>query len=165
MDWIHHIPVYILNILMFSTLSGPVFQLHAIILTGVPGGIEYFLLTLEGEGWLSRARVKALQSGINATIRLPLGFIGGYACLLGLYNTWAALAYWPRFVFFFMGIHACWNATFFGTMAIQAEVVDTCKRVLDAEGIDHSTEGRFIVCIPLHPPNPPPLVYCISFVS
>ena len=52
MDWIHHIPVYILNTLMFSTLSGPVFQLHAMILTGVPGGIEYFLLVLEGEGWV-----------------------------------------------------------------------------------------------------------------
>ena len=154
MDWIHHIPVYILNILMFSTLSGPVFHLHAMILTGVPGGIEYFVMTLEGEGWLSRARVKALSSGINATIRLPLGFIGGYACLLGLYNTWNALANWPRFVFFFMGIHACWNATFFGTMAIQAEVVDTCKRILDAEGVPHSPEGRSQFAAPTPCLNP-----------
>ena len=91
---------------------------------------------------ISRARVKALSSGINATIRLPLGFVGGYACLLGLYNTWAALSYWARFVFIFMGVHACWNATFFGTRAIQAEVVDSCKRVLDAEGIEHSKEGE-----------------------
>ena len=29
MDWVHHVPVYILNTLMFSVLSGPVFQFQA----------------------------------------------------------------------------------------------------------------------------------------
>ena len=77
MDWIHHIPVYILNILMFACHFGDVFCLQTIILTGVPGGIDYLLLAIEGEGRLPRATYKHLSAYINNWVRAPLGFVSG----------------------------------------------------------------------------------------
>ena len=54
-----------------------VFPLQAFILTGAPGGLDYLLLVLEGEGYLGRARYKHLSGNINNWVRGPLGFISG----------------------------------------------------------------------------------------
>ena len=43
MDWVHHVPVYILNTAMFSVRCGDAILLKALILCGIPGGIDYFL--------------------------------------------------------------------------------------------------------------------------
>ena len=43
MDWVHHVPVYILNTLMFSVRCGDVISFMCPILCGVPGGIDYLL--------------------------------------------------------------------------------------------------------------------------
>ena len=40
MDWIHHTPVYLCNALMFGCLSGDAFHLQALIMTGIPGGVD-----------------------------------------------------------------------------------------------------------------------------
>lgn len=53
------------------------FPLQAFILTGAPGGLDYLLLVLEGEGYLGRARYKHLSGNINNWVRGPLGFISG----------------------------------------------------------------------------------------
>jgi len=130
MDWVHHIPVYTLNTLMFSVLSGPAFQLQACILTGIPGGVDYFLQVLEGEGLLSRALYKELGSWINTHIRAPLGWLSGYICLVGLYRASQAgeASSWQTIVFFLLGLHACWNAPFFCRQAVEANILDTVNR-------------------------------------
>ena len=43
MDWVNHVPVYILNTAMFSVRCGDAILLKALILCGIPGGIDYFL--------------------------------------------------------------------------------------------------------------------------
>ena len=70
--------VYIVNFLMFGCLAGNIFCLQGIILTGLPGGLDYLLLVFEGEGWLGRARYKDLSANINNWFRAPLGFISGW---------------------------------------------------------------------------------------
>ena len=67
-----------------SSVRGACWQ--AIILTGIPGGIDYVLLIALGEGRLTRATYKDMSAHINCWIRAPLGFLGGYVCLLGLYR-------------------------------------------------------------------------------
>lgn len=128
LDWIHHTPVYILSLLMLTVPSGSIFQLQCTILTGLPGGIEYVLLVAEGQGWIYRKTTKHLSGLINTWIRLPLGFCSGYICFVGLYHQRKIATPWQCFIFFFMGVHACWNAPFFGRNAIEANVVDTINR-------------------------------------
>jgi len=132
MDWIHHVPVYILNILMFGCLFSDVFALQAFVMTGLPGGLDYVLLVLEGEGKMKRATYKAWSANINSWFRMPVGFIAGYLCLLGLWRQYDQPSNPPStyqvFVFLFMGIHGLWNPGFFGRQAIEANIVDVINR-------------------------------------
>ena len=138
MDWIHHVPVYILNTLMMGCLSGEVFCFQACIMTGIPGGIDYLLLVMEGEKLISRATYKSLSAYINNWFRAPLGFISGYTCLVGLYHQWDQpnITLYQRVVFTLMGIHGMWNPPFFGRQTIEANVVDVVNR-FDMHGNSH----------------------------
>ena len=75
---------YTVNLLIFGCLFGDVFCLQTIVLTGVPGGIDYLLLVLEGEGVMSRATYKHWSAYINNWCRAPMGVLSGYICLLGV---------------------------------------------------------------------------------
>jgi hypothetical protein len=77
MDWVHHVPVYILNSLMFSVRCGDAISLKCLILCGVPGGIDYLWQVLEGEGQLDRGKYKDWCASINMWMRVPLGCISG----------------------------------------------------------------------------------------
>ena len=113
MDWVHHVPVYVLNTLMFSVLSGPVFQFQACVLSGIPGGVDYLLQVFEGQGYLSRSLYKDWASWINIYVRAPFGYISGYVCIVGLFSRLGEATIWQCVVFVGMGVHACWNAPFF----------------------------------------------------
>lgn len=141
MDWIHHVPVYILNTLMMGCLSGEVFCFQACIMTGIPGGIDYLLLVLEGERVISRATYKSLSAYINNWFRAPLGFISGYTCLVGLYHQWNQpnITLYQRIVFTLMGIHGMWNPPFFGRQTIEANIVDIVNR-FDMQGSSSDKE-------------------------
>jgi len=142
MDWIHHVPVYVLNTLMFSILSGNVVSLCAIILTGIPGGIDYVLLVMLGEEWITRPAYKDISGHINNWMRAPLGFLGGYICLLGLFTHIDKASPWQIFVMLLIGVHNIWNAAYFGRQAIEANIVDTINR-MQAE-----KEERLILKLP-----------------
>lgn len=132
MDWIHHTPVYILNVLLMGCLTSDVFELQAIIMTGIPGGLDYLLLVLEGEGAISRATYKSDSAYINNWFRAPVGFLSGYICLVGLLHQTSQqdtiVTNYQLFVFFFMGIHGMWNPPFFGRQTIEANIVDIINR-------------------------------------
>jgi len=128
MDWVHHIPVYILNTLMFSVRHGDVIALQAFIMTGVPGGVDYLLQVLEGEGQLSRGLYKEYCASINMWVRAPFGAFSAYICLLGLAHGWDDASGWQRLVLFLMGMHAAWNPPFFCRQAVEANVVDIVNR-------------------------------------
>jgi hypothetical protein len=133
MDWIHHVPVYVLNMGMFACLSSDVFYLQGLIMTGIPGGLDYLFLVMEGEKVMSRSTYKGISALINNWIRGPLGVMSGYICLVGLWvkrteigtDTCSTYQAW---VFFLMGIHALYNPPFFGRQAIEANIVDTINR-------------------------------------
>jgi hypothetical protein len=144
MDWIHHLPVYFCNILMFGCLSGDIFCAQSIILTGIPGGLDYLLLVMEGEGKLSRTRYKHLSAIINNWFRAPLGFISGYACLVGLVQQYESCqpTQYQSFVFTLMGIHGMWNPPFFGRQAIEANIIDTINRFELVGRASKSADGK-----------------------
>lgn len=144
MDWVHHVPVYIINTMSFSVPLGDAILLQILILTGIPGGMDYFLQVLEGEGRLSRASYKEYCSRINTWIRAPLGTISSYICFLGLYNEWEHASVWTRFVLFALGLHAAWNPPFFARQAIEANVVDVVNRY----GLVGSVAGKEGIKLP-----------------
>ena len=133
MDWIHHVPVYILNFLMFGCMSADIFDLQGIIMTGIPGGLDYLFLVMEAEKAMKRSTYKGISASINNWFRGPCGIVSGYSCLLGLYLQWdnvgtEALSRYQAGVFFFLGVHAVYNPPFFGRQAIEANIVDTINR-------------------------------------
>ena len=133
MDWIHHTPVYILCILMLSVPSGTIFKLQSSILTGLPGGLEYVCLVLEGQKMMTRATVKHYSSMINTWFRLPMGYASGLIAFVGVYHQYTLASTYQCVIFILMGIHAMWNSPFFGKNAIEANVVDIVNR-FDLQG-------------------------------
>jgi len=111
-DWIHHVHHYILNILMFGCLFSDAFALQALVMTGLPGYLDSVLLILEGEGKIKKATHKAWISN-QLLIRIPVGFIAGYLCNLGLWRQYDQPLNPPStyqvFVFLFMGIYGTWK--------------------------------------------------------
>ena len=112
MDWIHHIPVYVLNMLMFGCKFSDVFALQAFIMTGLPGGLDYFLLVLEGEGAIRRATYKSLSAHINNWFRAPLALFQDTAAFWDCCGNRDGTSSYQLFVFLFMGVHGCWNPPF-----------------------------------------------------
>ena len=128
MDWVHHIPVYIINTLTFSIPSGDAVCLQSLVMTGIPGGLDYLLQVLEGEGKLSRAAYKGYCSSINNWIRAPFGSVAAFISFLGLYHGWHVATIWERTVLFLLSLHAFWNPPFFCRQAVEANVIDTINR-------------------------------------
>jgi len=79
---------------------------------------------------MSRAAYKEQCSWINTHVRAPLGWLSGYICLVGIYRASQAgeATAWQTFIFVAMGVHACWNAPFFGRQAVEANIVDIINR-------------------------------------
>ena len=126
MDWIHHVPVYILNTIMFSVPSCDAIHFQAFILCGVPGGIDYLLQVVETEGHLSRSYYKEVCAQINMWVRAPLGVISSYTMLVGTY--WGVHGWYNQFVLVLLALHAFWNPPFFCRQAVEANTVDTINR-------------------------------------
>jgi len=161
MDWVHHIPVYILNTLMLSVRCGDAIQLKVLILCGLPGGLDYVLQVLEGEGLLARAKYKDWCAQINQWCRVPLGVISGYVILLGLYHQWAEATTYEAVVFTLMGLNAIHNPLFFGRQAVEANIVDVVvrgpARLEPARTHTHAQHPRPFVASPVSPaPAAPP---------
>ena len=105
MDWIHHVPVYILNTIMFSVPSCDAIHFQAFILCGVPG-IDYLLQVVETEGHVALL-LQEVCAQINMWVRAPLGVISSYTMLVGTY--WGVHGWYNQFVLVLLALHAFWN--------------------------------------------------------
>ena len=78
---------------------------------------------------MTRASVKHYSSMINTWFRLPMGYASGLIAFVGVYHQYERItSTYQCVIFILMGIHAMWNAPFFGKNAIEANVVDTVNR-------------------------------------
>lgn len=71
-DWLHHILMIgvALPIGMYLN-STPLLGYSLFFTTGLPGGIDYFLLFLNRNGWLTKRREKEINTRLNVWIRSP----------------------------------------------------------------------------------------------
>jgi hypothetical protein len=115
-DWLHHI------IMIFFTLPLTLFfdygaiMGHAIFFTtGLPGGIDYFLLFLVRNRLIHRYIEKEINTRLNLWIRCPGCISNVTICLLYFFKQYdtAMMTYFNYFSFLFIIISVYWNGIYF----------------------------------------------------
>jgi hypothetical protein len=71
-DWLHHILMIAVALpIGVSLQSGTLMGFSLFFTTGLPGGIDYILLFLTRNGWLSRDFEKKVNAQLAAWVRMP----------------------------------------------------------------------------------------------
>ena len=125
-DYLHHILMIGVALPIGGLLpSGTLLGFSLFFTTGLPGGIDYFLLFLTRNDWLDRDVEKRVNAHLNVWIRAP-------GCIANAVYTVAYLSLQPvQYDLFFYGgcataILTFWNGLYF----MQQVVVDAAKRNL-----------------------------------
>jgi hypothetical protein len=71
-DWLHHITmIFVALPLALAVNAGTFLGFSLFFTTGLPGGIDYFLLFLVRNGWMKRLTEKSINHKIQVWIRSP----------------------------------------------------------------------------------------------
>ena len=84
---LHHLVGAIINPIM--TINQPIGKLpvmHNIILCGIPGGIDYVLLSLVKFNFMGKMKEKKINRFLNLLIRWPFIFLSNYLYFMNVYN-------------------------------------------------------------------------------
>jgi hypothetical protein len=118
----HHI-IYVFLTAIFLTSIYPHIYLSISIttffITGLPGGIVYFLLCLQKRNLITKITQKQIHSYIDTYIRIP----GGILSSILNFNT-ASLCQnlYVKYVYYFLFVLAYSNVTYYGKMAIENNI-------------------------------------------
>ena len=82
-DWIHHLPAHLVCTIGITLAWGPVLNLSTIVLMGIPGGIDYALLTLTKLGMLHPRVEKDINQTLNVWLRCPVAQLTAYLMFFG----------------------------------------------------------------------------------
>ena len=116
MDIYHHVSSVFLCFPPSLIYNKKILSLFYFIGTGLPGGIDYLLLTLVKNGQFDYLREKKYNSNINAYIRMPGGAICSFLTLNTALNNPIFL---ERMCGYFLSFIVFTNTAFFGKMAIE----------------------------------------------
>lgn len=114
-DWVHHLPTYLVCLVALAFPWGPVLNFVLFFaLMGIPGGIDYALLTAVKQRWTTPRVEKDWNQTLNVWLRCPFAVISGYIILMGAVTTPAAfLGPAHRTLHALTGVHNAWNGCFF----------------------------------------------------
>lgn len=118
-DWLHHI-LMIGVALPIGTFfdSKSLVGYSLFFTTGLPGGIDYFLLFLVRNGWLNRQTEKHINTYLNVWCRSP-GCIS-HAILTvaftSIYGTWYSLNWWAAML---AATLTFWNGQYFMRQVVE----------------------------------------------
>jgi hypothetical protein len=133
-DWLHHILMIGIALPIGGLVpSGTMLGFSLFFTTGLPGGIDYFLLFLTRNYWMLRAREKRINTWMNVWIRSPGCVAQATLSVVALYtNTDLLVGQW--YAGLLAGILNYWNGQYF----MQQVVYDFGKRsmVIDGSAID-----------------------------
>jgi hypothetical protein len=120
-DLIHHVPGISICVFSLPFAWGPVLNLATLFLMGIPGGIDYALLTAIKLKALHPRVEKDINQSLNVWIRCP----GAHASAFIMFG--AALLHPTifsgnahRLVVFLSGVHHYWNGAFFMYRTVDA---------------------------------------------
>lgn len=122
-DWLHHILMIGIGLpIGWITESNSLLGYSLFFTTGLPGGIDYFLLFLSRNYWISRETEKKVNAYLNTWIRSP-GCISHATLSLLLISTKIT----PYSVDWFLGIIAAiltfWNGQYFMRQVVENNVL------------------------------------------
>ena len=117
-DWMHHvISCLIVGIIGEVYVKGPIINYFLFFLCGLPGGLDYYLLTLNKYNLISRITEKKINVNLNMWIRLPGVLFGCNTCYYYLiydnnlkYNLYASL------IIIFLNMY---NSIYFATLVVK----------------------------------------------
>ena len=120
-DLIHHIPSIFICVICLSFGWGPVLNIQILFLMGIPGGIDYFLLTLIKLKLLHPRVEKNINQSLNVWIRCPGAMAFALAMMASPLVQPANFATdTHRWVTLLCGVHHFWNAGFFMYRTVDA---------------------------------------------
>jgi len=124
MELFHHIVFVVCGTLpVFIYWDNIVVTLFLFAGCGLPGAIEYTMLSMVKNNNLSSLKQKKINSFINNYIRCPISIYGSSLAYINRINTTHSI---PLFVYYFIFL-VYFNGTFFSKMAIENYIWHNCN--------------------------------------
>ena len=120
-DLVHHIPSIAVCLVCLPFGWGPVLNIQILFLMGIPGGVDYFLLTLTKLRMLHPRVEKNANQSLNVWIRSPGAQAYALTMMASTFvhpGSFTTLTH--RVVVFVCGVHHFWNPGFFMTRTVDA---------------------------------------------
>ena len=120
-DWIHHIPAYVVCAMGIVTPQGPVLNLSMFALMGLPGGLDYAMLTLIKLNLLHPRVEKDYNQSLNVWLRCPIAMLSAFIHFGGVYNHpehFTGTGH--KIMQLCVGLHHFWNGGFFMHRTVDA---------------------------------------------
>lgn len=113
-DWLHHI-IMILFTLPFSLYFniGAIISHAIFFLTGLPGGIDYFLLFMVRNNWLEKMTEKKINNVLNLWLRCPGALYSSNLILLYTSNNHQNYSYFMIITSFLIYLTVYWNGIYY----------------------------------------------------
>jgi hypothetical protein len=120
-DWIHHlVSCLFCGFISQIFVNGKMTQYALFFLCGLPGGIDYYLLTLNKYGIINKITEKKINVYLNMCIRLPgilFGTFASYICLL--YNLDKNMTFIQSLVLTIINLLNTLNVLYFAIRVVQ----------------------------------------------
>ena len=126
-DIYHHLYFVFLTGIMIMLIYPHIYlpiSMCTFFITGLPGGIVYFLLCLRKRNLITKATQKEIHSYIDTYIRIPGGIL---AAILNYYVSIISSGFYTQWVYFIIGLLAYMNVTYYGKMAIENNIENKYK--------------------------------------
>lgn len=113
-DWLHHI-IMILFALPFSLYFniGAIISHALFFLSGLPGGIDYFLLFMARNNMLEKMTEKRVNNYINLWVRCPGALYSSNLILLYTSNNYQKYSYLTIITSFLIYLSVYWNGIYY----------------------------------------------------
>ena len=117
-DWLHHfLMIGIVGPITFAFARGPIVDYCSFFISGLPGGIDYAMLSLVKNGKASKMMEKRFNAAINTWIRVPFTVIGGF--ILFQFQLYYDLNRGEQAMIITVALLVGWNAVFYGRRVIE----------------------------------------------
>jgi hypothetical protein len=117
-DWLHHILMIAVALpIGISLQSGTLLGFSLFFTTGLPGGIDYFLLFLTRNNWLSREFEKRVNAQLAAWVRMP-GCVAQAALTVAFLSMQNTHLSFYTYLAYLSALLNYWNGVYFGYMVI-----------------------------------------------
>ena len=102
-DWVHHLgSSIIVPIIGLTNPFGRVISLSNFVMCGLPGGIDYLLLSLVKYCYIDKMTEKRINRWLNLLIRMPGQMLSYYILIVNYYH---GMVEWYSFMFIAMFFH------------------------------------------------------------